>query len=485
MKPHLSSSAFQNRNAQANAGAISSARVIELLQKYDRPGPRYTSYPPATEFKPMNAGVHLDALDRQSQRYGDAEPVSIYIHIPFWSSPCDYCGCNKIITRNRANVRQYLDRLRKEMALLRLQSPVYRRPVTQLHWGGGTPTFLDDAEVTELMHLTAHYFNLQAARDRDYSIEVDPRAVTRERIELLRGLGFNRISLGIQDFDQNVQKAINRVQGYEEIEELVGNIRTRDFRSLNFDLIYGLPLQTVESIQETLSQVIALSPDRISYYNYAHLPERFSAQRAIKSQDLPSPSQRLEILTTIIDTLTGAGYLYLGIDHFVKKDDPLALAKAQRKLRRNFQGYAVDKAADLIGLGVSSISTAGNVFAQNEVQLEHYYQALDANQLPIARGLASNPEDALRREVIQQLSCFRSLDIAGLERDYNISFVEHFRQTLPELEQFERDGLIVMRGQQGLTVTTDGTLLLRTICMAFDEYLNKGSPLRPMFSRAT
>jgi len=266
--------------------------------------------------------------------------------------------------------------------------------------------------------------------------------------------------------------------------ELVDTIRARGFRSLNFDLIYGLPLQTVESIQETLGQVIALSPDRISYYNYAHLPERFPAQRAINSQDLPTPSQRLEILTTIIDTLTGAGYLYIGIDHFVKKDDPLALAKARGKLRRNFQGYSIDKAADLIGLGVSSISTAGNVFAQNEVQLEHYYQALDANQLPVAKGVVSNAEDALRREVIQQLSCFRALDIAALERDYKISFAEHFRQALPELEQFERDGLIVMHGQQRLTVTTDGTLLLRNICMAFDEYLNRGVPLKPMFSRA-
>ena len=484
MKPSLSPASFQNSNAQALAGAICSARVIELLHKYDRPGPRYTSYPPATEFKAMGPGLYLDALNLQSQLHGDTEPVSVYIHIPFCSSPCYYCGCNKIITRNRANVRQYLDHLRKEMALLRLQSSVYRRPVTQLHWGGGTPTFLDDAEVTELMHLTSHYFNLQAAMDRDYSIEVDPRTVTRARIELLRGLGFNRISLGIQDFDENVQKAINRVQSYSEIVELVDTIRARDFRSLNFDLIYGLPLQTVESIQETLRQVVALSPDRISYYNYAHLPERFSAQRAINSEDLPTPSQRLEILTTIIDTLTGAGYLYIGIDHFVKKDDPLALAKAQGKLRRNFQGYSIDKAADLIGLGVSSISTAGNVFAQNEVQLEHYYQALDANQLPVARGVVSNAEDALRREVIQQLSCFRELDIAGLERDYKINFTEHFRQALPELEQFERDGLIVMHGQQGLSVTTDGTLLLRNICMAFDEYLNRGFPLRPMFSRA-
>ena len=483
MKLQLSSTSFHDFTAQP-VGGLSSARLMELLQKYDRPGPRYTSYPPATEFKAMTAGVYLDALERQSAQLGDLEPLSLYIHIPFCASPCFYCGCNKIITRNRANVRQYLDHLRKEMALLRLQSNVYRRPVTQLHWGGGTPTFLEDAELTELVHLTAHYFNLQAREDRDYSIEVDPRTVTRERIDLLRGLGFNRISLGIQDFDERVQKAINRVHGFDEIVELVETIRTRGFSSLNFDLIYGLPLQTVETIQETLRQVIALSPDRISYYSYAHLPERFPAQRAIDAQDLPTPAQRLEILTTIIDTLTGAGYLYIGIDHFVKNSDSLALAKAQGKLCRNFQGYSIDKAADLIGLGVSSISTAGNVFAQNEVQLERYYQALDANQLPIARGVVSGEEDALRCEIIEQLSCFRALDISGIERDYCIDFNEHFRLLLPELEQFERDGLIMWQKQKALTVTADGTLLLRNICMAFDGYLDRGAPIRPLFSRA-
>ncbi|MES3007011.1 MAG: oxygen-independent coproporphyrinogen III oxidase [Pseudomonadota bacterium] len=483
MKPQLSSPSCHSGSIPPATG-LSHARIIELLHKYDRSGPRYTSYPPASEFKTMSADVYLAALEQQATLHGDSEPVSLYIHIPFCSSPCFYCGCNKIITHNRNHVRQYLEHLRKEMALLRLQTSVYKRPVMQLHWGGGTPTFLDDAELTELVHLTSHYFNLQTNEQRDYSIEVDPRTVNRERIELLRGLGFNRISLGIQDFDERVQKAVNRVQRFDEVAALVEIIRARAFSSLNFDLIYGLPLQTVETIRETLQLVIALSPDRISYYNYAHLPERFSAQRAIYSQDLPTPAQRLEILTTIIDVLTGAGYLYIGIDHFVKKSDTLALALQQGKLQRNFQGYSIEKATDLIGLGVSSISQVGNVFAQNEVRLQPYYQALDANQLPVVKGLVSGSEDALRREIIRQLSCFRALDIASIERDYDIEFSEHFRQVLPELEQFERDGLVSWQDEKVLTVTPDGALLLRNLCMVFDEYLNKEAPIKTLFSRA-
>lgn len=267
-------------------------QIIDLLRKYDRAGPRYTSYPPATQFRATGSEDYLQALAESAP---DA-PVSVYIHIPFCRSPCYYCGCNKIITRNRDAVRQYLNHLRKEMALLRLQSTTYKRPVTQLHLGGGTPTFLDNAELTELVHHTSHYFNLVNADSRDYSIEIDPRTVDRARIELIRGLGFNRLSLGIQDFDPAVQGAINRQQRVEDIRELVGHIRTRGFSSLNFDLIYGLPLQTPDSIQMTLEKVIALSPDRISYYNYAHLPERFPAQKAIRNEDLPAPGLQTTFL---------------------------------------------------------------------------------------------------------------------------------------------------------------------------------------------
>ncbi len=460
------------------------SRISELLEKYDRPGPRYTSYPPATEFKTMTPQSYLDALLQRGYAALPSDPISVYIHLPFCRTPCYYCGCNKIITRSPSAVRKYLDHLRKEMALLRLQTNLHQRPVTQFHLGGGTPTFLDDAEMTELIHHTSHYFNLVNLEDRDYSIEVDPRTVNLERVQLLRGLGFNRISLGIQDFDENVQTAINRTQSVQEIGELTSAIRHCGFKSLNFDLIYGLPLQTLESINTTLRHVIALSPDRISYYNYAHLPARFPGQRAIRTADIPSASVKLQMLTTIVGTLTAAGYEYIGIDHFVKKNDPLARAQAEGRLCRNFQGYSIQKSTDLVGLGVSSISSTGLVFAQNAVKLDRYYQALDTNQLPVEKGLVSTVEDVLRREIIQQLTCYRALDVGAIETEFGIDFAQHFPAALHELARFESDGLICWRDGKNLTVTAEGTLLLRNLCMVFDEYLQGVIPLRPLFSRA-
>ncbi len=468
------------QEAANTATLLCSDDIAELLRKYDRSGPRYTSYPPATQFRATGAEDYLDAL---AQARPD-DPVSVYIHIPFCRSPCYYCGCNKIVTRNRDSVRQYLNHLHKEMALLRLQSATYRRPVTQLHLGGGTPTFLDNAELTELVHYTSQYFNLVRADSRDYSIEIDPRTVDRARIELIRGLGFNRLSLGIQDFDPAVQAAINRVQSVEEIRELVGHIRTRGFSSLNFDLIYGLPLQTLESIHHTLAHVIALSPDRISYYNYAHLPERFPAQKAIRTEDLPAPASKLQMLTLIIETLTAAGYRHIGMDHFVKAGDSLARAQDEGRLCRNFQGYSISKAQDLIGLGVSSISNVGDVFAQNAVQLDNYYRALDANQLPIEKGVVSSDEDLLRRDIIQQLACYRALDIAKLEAQYHLQFTEHFKDALPALRQFEQDGLLERDGWKRLQVSDRGSLLLRNICMVFDAYLQNTGVVKSLFSRA-
>jgi len=280
-----------------------------------------------------------------------------------------------------------------------------------------------------------------------------------------------------------VQKAINREQSYEDVKKLVEYIRARSFRSLNFDLIYGLPLQTLDSIRATLRQVIELSPDRISYYNYAHLPERFPAQKAIRNEDLPSAEQKLEILSTIIETLTAAGYQYIGMDHFVKKYDPLAKAKEEGKLCRNFQGYSVSKAEDLLGLGVSSISSLGNLYGQNAVQLDNYYRALDNNQLPVQKGVVLTREDMLRRDIIQQLTCYRFLDITGLEQGYQINFAEHFACAAEALAQFERDGLIERQGQQNISITAMGSLLLRNICMVFDEYLAKSTSNKPQFSR--
>lgn len=483
MNPSLSSIMNDHYDRECDR-TLPSSRISELLGKYDRPGPRYTSYPPATEFKTLTPQDYLEALQQRGDHALPSDPVSIYIHVPFCSSPCFYCGCNKVVTRNKNAARKYLDHLRKEMALLRLQTNLHQRPVTQLHLGGGTPTFLDDAEMTELIHHTAHYFNLVNHAGRDYSIEVDPRTVNLERIQLLRGLGFNRISLGIQDFDENVQRAINRHQSVESVRELTQAIRSSGFRSLNFDLIYGLPLQSLESINATLRHVIALSPDRISYYNYAHLPDRFPGQRAISAADIPSASVKLQMLTSIIGTLTAAGYEYVGIDHFVKKSDPLAIARKEGRLCRNFQGYSIDKATDLVGLGVSSISSTGLAFAQNATKLEDYYLALDMNQLPVSRGLVSSVEDILRRAIIQQLTCYRSLDIETIEAEFGIDFAQHFRTALVELQQFERDGLIAWTDSKNMIVTPEGALLLRNLCMVFDEYLQRNSVASPVFSRA-
>lgn len=454
---------------RAGAFGLSEDELVSLLRKYDKQGPRYTSYPPATEFKALGAQDYLALLQERQVAVESIAPLSLYLHIPFCHSPCFYCGCNKIITKNRSAVREYLDHLRKEMALVRLQLNVYKRPVTQLHWGGGTPTFLDDAEMTELMHHTASYFNLSHQENRDYSVEIDPRTVSCERIDLLRGLGFNRVSLGVQDFDPGVQKAINREQPFETVQQLTEYIRARSFRSLNFDLIYGLPLQTPETIRRTLQQVIALGPDRISYYNYAHLPERFPAQKAIRPEDLPGPEQKLLMLSIIIETLCAAGYLYIGMDHFVRVDDPLAIAKAEGKLCRNFQGYSINKADDLVGLGLSSISEVNGVYGQNAVSLDQYYRLLEQNQLPVQKAYAMTAEDVMRRDIIQQLSCYRFLDIHALEHKYRIRFAEHFADVRPSIEQFVADGLLRER-PGALEVTSKGSLLLRTLCMAFDAY---------------
>ncbi|MCB1615721.1 MAG: oxygen-independent coproporphyrinogen III oxidase [Pseudomonadales bacterium] len=441
-----------------------------LLKKYDVSGPRYTSYPTAAQFTDtFNEQDYLQALNND---VSSKAPLSLYIHLPFCRSICYYCACNKIVTKDKTVVRHYLDYLRKEMALIRLQLDVYQRPVTQLHWGGGTPTFLDEAEMTELMHHTASYFTLETQQGRDYSIEIDPRTVNHQTIDLLRGLGFNRVSLGVQDVNKTVQKAINRVQDIDELTDLVAYIRTRSFRSLNFDLIYGLPFQTEITMNQTLDKVIELSPDRISCYNYAHLPERFTSQRAIDRHTLPNADQKVGMLALIIRRFTEAGYVYIGMDHFVKPDDSLAIARQDGTLCRNFQGYSIAKATDLVGMGVSSISSFDRVYAQNHRTLEHYYQALDASQLPVAHGLMLTDEDVLRRTVIQRLSCYRELNIPELEGAFSIDFKLHFSKAISQLEPLIEDDIIEL-SQNSLAVTDKGFPFLRNICMAFDQYLEE------------
>lgn len=452
-----------------SSGFVTSAlHDCALLEKYDVSGPRYTSYPTAAQFAPGFDGSQL--LNAVYSGVENIAPLSLYIHIPFCENICYYCACNKVVTRDRTVVRKYLDHLHKEMALLHLQLKMHHRPVMQLHWGGGTPTFLDAAEITELMHMTAQHFNLTRDSHRDYAIEIDPRTVDREKIDLLRGLGFNRISLGIQDFDPGVQKAINRIQTIEMVRDLVDYIRARSFHSLNFDLIYGLPKQDENTLARTLDAVIQLSPDRISYYNYAHLPERFLPQRAIDRLTLPTAEQKILMLSLITEKLTAAGYVYIGMDHFVKPDDSLAIAQREGRLARNFQGYTIAKAQDLIGLGVSSISSFDRVYAQNATDLETYYESLESSHLPIAKGVILTDEDVLRRAVIQEILCQRRLDIRALERKFGIDFHVHFAEALAILREMEADGLLVI-SREAIVVNEHGHPFLRNISMAFDEYV--------------
>ena len=440
----------------------------QLLQKYDVSGPRYTSYPTAAQFASGFTGS--DFLNAVFNDVETITPLSLYIHIPFCENICYYCACNKVVTRDKSVVRKYLDSLHREMALLHLQLKLHHRPVTQLHWGGGTPTFLDAAEMTELMHMTANHFHLTRDSQRDYAIEIDPRSVSHDTIDLLRGLGFNRISLGIQDFDSGVQQAINRIQTEEQVGNLVAYIRERSFHSLNFDLIYGLPRQNEDTLNRTLDTVIAMSPDRISYYNYAHLPERFVSQRAIDRLALPTAEQKIRMLALIIEKLTAAGYVYIGMDHFVKPDDTLAIAQREGHLARNFQGYTIAKAQDLVGMGVSAISSLDGVYAQNCTDLDGWYAALEQNRLPIAKGIVLTGEDMIRREIIQEILCARRLDFSAIAQKYNLVFQEHFANAMAALRSMEQDGILTL-AETGFQVNPCGFPFLRNIAMLFDEYL--------------
>jgi oxygen-independent coproporphyrinogen-3 oxidase len=438
----------------------------ELLRKYDVSGPRYTSYPTAAQF--TNEFGPQDLLNASKDCDSQA-PLSLYIHLPFCHDICYYCACNKIVTRDRSRSATYLQYLGKEMTLLD-QLGWQNRPISQLHWGGGTPTFLSDEEMTALMAMTAKHYSLSDDNAREYSIEIDPRTIDRSRLELLSGLGFNRVSLGIQDFDPQVQEAINRFQDVDSIHKQVDAIRELGFNSINFDLIYGLPFQTEKTVMQTLEQVLALSPDRISCYNYAHLPHRFKSQRSIDRQRLPSADEKIRLISTVINRLTDEGYIYIGMDHFVKPDDTLAKALKNRTLMRNFQGYSVNLASDMLSLGVSSISHLPRAFSQNTRNLDDYYLALDENRLPIEQGLSLNDEDLMRADIIQQITCHRHLDFSALNQQYQIDFKQHFADALQQLKPLQDDQIIQL-DDKGLTVSNSGCLFLRHIAMAFDEHL--------------
>ncbi|MDH5483678.1 MAG: oxygen-independent coproporphyrinogen III oxidase [Gammaproteobacteria bacterium] len=442
---------------------------LELIKRYDRAGPRYTSYPTAVQFTDEYT---LDDYRRNadlSNRSG--KDLSLYFHLPFCDTICYYCACNKVITKDRSKADPYLSRLHKE---IEMQASLFdpQRKVNQLHWGGGTPTFISHDQMRELMAVTRRHFNLHDDDSGEYSIEIDPREVTGDSIALLREIGFNRMSLGVQDFNPAVQKAVNRIQTEEQTLSALAAARSEGFKSISVDLIYGLPLQTVDSFAETLQKIIDINPDRLSIFNYAHLPELFKPQRRINPEDMPEAAVKLDILKMSIERLTQAGYVYIGMDHFAKPDDELAIAQKNGKLYRNFQGYATHADCDLIGLGITSIGTVGRSFAQNVKTLEEYSERIDAGQLAVFRGVEIDDDDIIRRNAIMQLICHFQLKFSDFESNNNINFKQYFADELKQLVPMHEDGLIEL-DDEGIKVTDKGRLLIRNICMNFDRYLKQ------------
>ncbi len=445
------------------------------LARYDVRSPRYTSYPTALQF---HDDFSVDDYARWWPTAAtDITPLSLYVHIPFCRDICYYCGCNKIVTRRADDARRYLRYLKKEIEL-QAQTVGSRRPVLQLHFGGGSPTYLNGAELTELIYSLASHFNLVNSGMREYSIEIDPRTVDRGMLALLKGLNFNRISFGVQDFSAEVQKAINRIQPLSMVKDLTESARAFAFDSINFDLIYGLPLQTPASFASTLTDVVALRPDRIALYNYAHLPDRFSSQRALDRLPRPSAAEKLALLNLASERLTAAGYLHIGMDHFVLPDDALALAQRRHALERNFQGYSTCHAPDLVGLGVSAIGSNSRGFAQNAKDLDAYYQLLDADRLPIVKGLLIDDDDRLRKYVIMQIICNLQLEFDELKRLHGVEFFDYFAAAQPALQSLRSDGLVTLDTNR-LQVTPQGRPFLRNICMVFDRYLQEAQNQDP------
>jgi oxygen-independent coproporphyrinogen-3 oxidase len=440
----------------------------DLIVRYGGRGPRYTSYPTALQFNDELTQADYEA---KAQESNDSDvPLSLYVHIPFCHSLCYYCGCNKIVTRNEERVARYMEMLYKE---IEMQSKLFdrKRKVEQLHFGGGTPTYLDKEQLAALMDHLRQSFTFDESDEHEFSIEVDPRTVDAERIRELRALGFNRLSLGIQDFHEPVQKAVNRAQTPEEVQALMESAREAGFGSISFDLIYGLPLQTVETFDKTLDVVIAMKPDRLAVYNYAHLPERFKGQRMINSEDIPTPETKLDLVHHTIDKLCDAGFIYIGMDHFALPDDELVLARENGTLQRNFQGYSTHRQCDLIALGVSGIGGIGNMFAQNSVSTIEYEEIIERGELPIKKGLLIDDDDLLRAAVIQDLMCYDSLSYDDFGARHNVDFREYFKDEIKKLKVLEDDDLIEL-SDAGIGITPKGRLLLRNIAMTFDRYID-------------
>lgn len=455
-----------------------------LIQKYNRSGPRYTSYPTALEFQPIQPGVEADILTSRDPK----APLSLYFHIPFCRHLCYYCACNKIITKKNSDAGDYLDYLFREIkqkrALLTLPAPGEKPFIKQLHLGGGTPTFFSDDELIALWDFLQTQFQFDVPSEQggegDYSIEIDPRELRETTLEKLRALGFNRVSFGVQDLDNKVQIAVNRVQSDALIQGVMDEARRLNYNSINIDLIYGLPHQTPATFEHTVSRIIEMSPDRISVFNYAHLPSRFKPQRQIKEADLPSPAEKLEMFSNTIKALTEAGYQYIGIDHFAKPDDELAVAQREGHLHRNFQGYTILGDCDLLGFGVSAISQINSTLhannnsashiLQNDADLKAYKADIDAGRLPAVKHIKTSIKDRLRGYVIMHLLCHDYIDFRDLNQKFGIDAITYFIDEIQQLGQMQQDKLIDMDAA-GIRVLPKGRLLARNVAMVFDTYL--------------
>ena len=442
---------------------------IELLKKYDISGPRYTSYPTAPQFSAEFSEQDYRACIAESETASPSRPLSLYVHLPFCDTICYYCACNKIVTKDRARAVPYLEHLYKEISM---QAKLFdsNRVVEQLHWGGGTPTFISHEQMTELMQCIRSHFTLADDATGEYSIEIDPREANAETIAVLRKIGFNRLSLGVQDLDDQVQKAVNRVQSEQETFAVIDAARAEGFRSISLDLMYGLPHQTADGFIKTLDRVLQAEPDRLSLFNYAHMPTLFKPQRRINEDELPDAQTKLDILQASIEHLGNAGYVYIGMDHFARPDDELAVAQREGKLHRNFQGYSTHADCDMVSFGVTSIGQIGNSYSQNQRDAEAYYEALDADRLPLLRGMRLSEDDRIRRKVIQTLICHFGLDFADMDAELGIECRDYFASELQRLAPMQEDGLLDV-SDTGIQVLPAGRLLIRNICMVFDAYL--------------
>ncbi len=448
----------------------------ELLERYGRPVPRYTSYPTAPEWD--DSFSELDLRAACAMRYHSARPLSLYVHIPFCSSLCLYCGCNVVVSRDRSVALPYLERLRKEIDMVADMVDT-SRPVDQIHWGGGTPTYLSAEQIVELYGMLSNRFRIMPGAET--AIEIEPRTVDHEQLVALRSVGFNRVSMGVQDLDEEVQKTIRRVQPYEMTRGLFDQCRELGFESINVDLIYGLPHQTVERFLPTVDQVIEMGPDRIALFSYAHVPW-MKKQQGSFARHLPDPLEKFRIFCAAADRLQKGGYRYIGLDHFVREGDELAQAQDMGRMGRNFQGYTARGDCDLLAFGVSAIGSMEDIYSQNQRDLPDYYAAIDAGRLPVMRGMRLEAEDRLRRKVINEILCKTVVVPSRIEKEFGIEFREHFVDEIERLAEMVDDGLVLI-GEDSIRVTPLGRVFIRTVAATFDAYL-AGKETERRFSRA-